>query len=64
MLVNPISILGFIYASYLFFNDRIPMEEELLVEFFGDEYIEYALKTPILMPGISSYIDMNKHKLK
>ena len=40
------------------------MEEELLVEFFGDEYIEYALKTPILMPGISSYIDMNKHKLK
>ena len=60
MLVNPVSILGFIYASYLFFNDRIPMEEELLVEFFGDEYIEYALKTPTFLPGVSSYIDKNK----
>ena len=56
MLANPISIAGFIFASHLFFKDRIPYEEELLVDFFGDAYIEYALKTPIWLPGIESYI--------
>ena len=56
MLVNPISIVGFTFASYLFFKDRIPYEEELLVDFFGQAYIKYALKTPIWMPFIESYI--------
>lgn len=56
MLMNPISIVGFTYAAYLFFSDRIPEEEMLLVEFFGDAYIKYALKTPILIPGVQSAI--------
>ena len=56
MLVNPICIVGFAFASYLFFNDRIPHEEELLVEFFGEAYIEYALKTPICLPFVDSFI--------
>lgn len=56
MLANPVSVLGFIAASNLFFRDRIPLEEELLVEFFGEAYIKYAIKTPIWLPFIESYI--------
>jgi len=56
MLFNPICIVGFSIASNLFFRDRIPHEEELLVDFFGEAYIEYALKTPIWLPGITSAI--------
>jgi hypothetical protein len=33
-----------------FFKDRIEYEEELLVEFFGKEYIEYKMKTPVWIP--------------
>ena len=56
MLANPISIVGFIGASIFFFKDRIPYEEELLVDFFGEAYIKYALKTPIWIPFVESYI--------
>ena len=56
MLLNPISIVGFSAASWFFFKDRIPYEEELLIEFFGEAYIEYALRTPIMLPMIDSPI--------
>ena len=56
MLVNPVSTVGFIGASFMFFKDRIPYEEELLVDFFGEAYIKYALKTPIGLPFIESFI--------
>ena len=56
MLVNPVSIVGFTAASYVFFKDRIPYEEECLVHMFGDAYIEYALNTPIGLPFIESAI--------
>jgi len=56
MLFNPISIAGFAFASYMFFKDRIPDEEVLLVEFFGQAYVDYALKTPIWIPGVEGAI--------
>ena len=56
MMLNPISIIGFSGASWVFFKDRIPYEEELLVDFFGKAYIEYAASTPIMMPFIKSAI--------
>ena len=40
----------------MFFKDRIPYEEELLVDFFGEAYIKYALKTPICLPFVESFI--------
>ena len=49
-------MIGFAAASYVFFKDRIPYEEELLVEMFGEAYIDYAIKTPIGIPFIESYI--------
>ena len=57
MMVNPVSVVGFIFASHMFFADRIPAEEELLVEFFGNAYIKYAQKTPIMLPGIKGFIE-------
>ena len=45
------------FAAYTFFEDRIPREEEILAEFFGQEYIDYAKRVPIRMPFIKSYFD-------
>lgn len=45
------------FAAYKFFEDRIPREEKILAEFFGQEYIDYAKKVPIRMPFIKSYFD-------
>ena len=56
MLSNPMSVVLFCLASYMFFSERIPIEEELLVDFFGEAYIEYASKTPIWLPGIEGAI--------
>lgn len=58
MLLNPISIVGFAFAAYLFFKDRIPYEEELLVEFFGMQYVAYAARTPILIPFVEGHISL------
>jgi len=52
LLGNPICIAAYFYASYQFFADRIPEEERLLVEFFGDRYVQYRKSTPTLIPFI------------
>ena len=52
MLLNPFSVLLFFYASWVFFSRRIDIEEEILIEFFEMEYIEYAVKTPIWIPFV------------
>ncbi len=57
VLANPISFIGYMFAAYTFFEDRIPREEEILAEFFGQEYIDYAKRVPIRMPFIKSYFD-------
>jgi len=33
-LINPISCIGFFFASWSFFNGRIEIEEEILLDFF------------------------------
>lgn len=45
-LANPICLVGYIWASWKFFEDRIHDEEITLVHFFGDEYIEYQKNVP------------------
>lgn len=52
MCFNPICIVAFIIALYIFFKDRIMEEECLLIEFFGYEYLEYKKKVGILIPFI------------
>eukprot|EP01122_Echinamoeba_exundans_P010295 TRINITY_DN3822_c0_g2_i1.p1 TRINITY_DN3822_c0_g2~~TRINITY_DN3822_c0_g2_i1.p1 ORF type:complete len:292 (-),score=50.25 TRINITY_DN3822_c0_g2_i1:63-896(-) len=52
LLGNPITIGAFAYASWHFFADRIPFEEEALVKMFGQSYIEYRKRTPTGIPMI------------
>ena len=52
LLLNPICFLGFTVVLFRFFKNRILIEEGLLIEFFGEEYIKYSQKVPILIPFI------------
>jgi len=54
VLINPFCTLAYAAAAWTFFNKRIPYEESLLLEFFGDQYRNYCAKTPIRIPFISS----------
>jgi protein-S-isoprenylcysteine O-methyltransferase Ste14 len=38
MIFNPICAVGFTYAGWTFFKQRIPDEEEALHTFFGKQY--------------------------
>ena len=50
LLANPICLLGYTAATWHFFYDRIPHEESLLVEFFGDAYRAYRKETWVGIP--------------
>lgn len=63
MCCNPLSIAIFIIVLYKFFKGRILYEETLLILFFGEEYVEYRKKVPILIPGISLEEDVVKYYL-
>lgn len=53
LLANPVCVLAYAVASFEFFRDRIKYEEQLLVEFFGDEYRAYRRRTYIGIPLLS-----------
>jgi len=38
--------LGYIWASWKFFDDRIHDEEMTLIYFFGDDYLTYQKNVP------------------
>ncbi|EFA84442.1 prenylcysteine methyltransferase [Heterostelium album PN500] len=44
VLFNPICTAAYAYASWKFFEDRIEDEEEALIDFFGNDYVEYKKK--------------------
>ncbi|VVT56572.1 uncharacterized protein SAPINGB_P005157 [Magnusiomyces paraingens] len=52
LLLNPISLILFLSLLWPFFNDRIQDEEQYLVCFFGNDYVEYRKRTPTLIPFI------------
>jgi len=52
VLMNPICIPAWGYAAWMFFKDRIPVEEETLLGFFPDDYDRYRRRTPVGIPGI------------
>jgi len=53
MCCNPICTVAFTYILFKFFKDRILTEEETLIQFFGEKYLEYKKNVPILIPFIS-----------
>jgi protein-S-isoprenylcysteine O-methyltransferase len=52
ILGNPICTIGFAFASYKFFAERIEDEEEKLIEFFGQKYEQYRKRTIVGIPAI------------
>jgi protein-S-isoprenylcysteine O-methyltransferase len=59
-LCNPVCTLAYAYAAWTFFRGRIPYEESLLVDFYGAEYVQYAQRTPIGIPGIPGFVAHSK----
>jgi len=53
MLGNPLCFAAYFFVTWKFFQGRIPGEEAALVNFFGDEYLDYARRVPCGVPGIS-----------
>lgn len=53
---NPVSFLIYTAASWTFFYERIPIEEETLYHFYGEEYASYCRNTYIGIPFITSTI--------
>ncbi|KAH3671238.1 hypothetical protein WICMUC_004755 [Wickerhamomyces mucosus] len=52
LLLNPISAITFVLVLWDFFKGRISYEENLLVKFFGDRYVNYKSRTHTLIPFI------------
>jgi protein-S-isoprenylcysteine O-methyltransferase len=53
MMMNPVCLVGFAVALYVFFSDRIESEEEALIRFFGQDYRDYRARTKTGLPLIS-----------
>jgi protein-S-isoprenylcysteine O-methyltransferase len=53
MLMNPVCAVGFVFALHSFFKERILEEEETLVEFFGEEYLDYRKTSKTYIPYIN-----------
>ena len=53
ILCNPVCFLGYLLTSWFFFRERIAIEEESLLYFFGDAYANYKRTVPTGLPFIS-----------
>jgi protein-S-isoprenylcysteine O-methyltransferase len=49
---NAVCLVGYAFVLYRFFERRISGEEELLVRFFGQEYVKFRERTWVGIPGI------------
>jgi protein-S-isoprenylcysteine O-methyltransferase len=54
ILCNPICFLAYFKVAQQFFRNRIPIEEQALVDIFGDEYRRYKQRTYIGIPGVAT----------
>uniref|UniRef100_H3BA89 Protein-S-isoprenylcysteine O-methyltransferase n=1 Tax=Latimeria chalumnae TaxID=7897 RepID=H3BA89_LATCH len=52
LLCNPVCMVGYTLASWRFFRERIEEEELTLVQFFGEDYLEYKKVVPTGLPFI------------
>lgn len=55
ILVNPICVMAYSLASWKFFNERVTVEEITLINFFGEQYIDYQKKVSTGLPLIKGY---------
>jgi len=52
LLQNPVCFLGYAVVSWRFFRARIEDEEWALLNFFGQDYLDYQARVGTLLPGI------------
>ncbi|PVD36671.1 hypothetical protein C0Q70_03657 [Pomacea canaliculata] len=55
MLLNPLCMVGYAVVSWRFFNERIYDEERHLLNFFGEDYLNYQRLTPTGLPFIKGF---------
>ena len=55
ILCNPVCLVVYIATVWHFFKDRIETEEELLIHFFGQEYLDYKSRVGTGLPFIRGY---------
>jgi protein-S-isoprenylcysteine O-methyltransferase len=55
MLCNPVCLVGYTIIAWRFFNERIYEEEIFLLNFFGEDYVEYQNKVGTGLPFIYGY---------
>ena len=55
MLCNPCCLVGYTIVSWRFFNERIYEEEIYLLNFFGEDYLDYQRRVPTGLPFITGY---------
>ncbi|KAJ8722339.1 hypothetical protein PYW08_004741 [Mythimna loreyi] len=58
-LLNPICVIIYAVASWMFFRERVYAEELTLLTFFGPQYVEYQKKVGTGLPFIMGYIPEN-----
>lgn len=64
MCVNPICTIAFAFILFKFFKDRIEIEEEYLIRFFGFEYIVYRREVGTIIPFANISVETEKENLK
>lgn len=55
MLCNPVCAMAYAIVSWKFFKFRIMDEEVALLNFFGEEYLDYQKRVGTGLPFISGY---------
>ena len=55
ILCNPLCAVTYAIVAWKFFADRIEHEEEMLILFFGKQYLDYRKKVPTGLPFIKGY---------
>ncbi|XP_005099274.1 protein-S-isoprenylcysteine O-methyltransferase [Aplysia californica] len=55
MLCNPLCLVAYALVSWKFFNERIYDEEICLLNFFGEDYLDYQRRVPTGLPFIYGY---------
>ncbi|XP_064459508.1 protein-S-isoprenylcysteine O-methyltransferase-like [Ornithodoros turicata] len=55
VLVNPVCIIAYALASWKFFKTRVEAEEVTLLNFFGEDYVQYQKRTCTGLPFIYGF---------
>ncbi|TCD68210.1 hypothetical protein EIP91_011382 [Steccherinum ochraceum] len=53
VLQNPVSFVAFAIVLWRFFNSRIKAEEQALIRFFGQNYVQYRSRVGTMIPFIA-----------